>query len=169
MSQKVWVWTGAIRILKKALQVTWMLPKFVTHWLKENQSSLSPFKIPILHILLILTMFIIIRREGQKRAGALFIRPSREGYWVRSPTQKQSLQGTFFAGSISTELDFNCCPIPAASPLQPQQGFCSWVPNLGYVCLHFMQHYLLEGGELFLVGYILLIYFLQEKQGNNLS
>lgn len=73
-----------------------------------------------------------------------------------------------FGGNISTKRDFNCCPTPAALPLQPQEGFCSWVPNLGYVGFHFMQHYLLEGGKLFLVGNILLIYLLQEKEGNNL-
>lgn len=76
LSQKVWVWSGAIRVLQKALQVIWMLLKFVILWLKENQSTLSSFKIPILDTLLILTMF--IRREEKKRAGVLFIRPSKK-------------------------------------------------------------------------------------------
>ena len=61
---------------------------------------------------------------------------------------------------------FTCCPTPATLPLQPQEGFRSWVPNLGYIGLHFVEHYLLECGKLFFVGDILLVYFLQEKQRN---
>lgn len=75
----------------------------------------------------------------------------------------------FFLLVIFFELDFNCCPTPTASPLQPQEGFSRRVPNLGYIRLYFVQHYLLESGKLFFVGYVFLIYLLEGKQGNNLS
>lgn len=101
-----------------------------------------------------------------KTSGVLFLRPSRKGCTAGvEPALRRGLPYV----TVLLVMFCRSSILPMASPLQPQQGFCRRVPNLGHPHLHLVQHDLLQRGERLLVGYILLIHLLQEKQGRSTS
>lgn len=146
--------------------------QFVIHWLKDKPIGFTVLYDSYLIYSININNVYHYQDRGQKKSifySSGLLEKAIHGLQLSLRSSLFCITIFFGRGNISTKLDFNCCPTPVASPLQPQEGFCSWVPNLGYVGLHFVQHYFLECGKLLFVGYILLIYFLQEKQGNNLS
>lgn len=114
-------------------------------------------------------MFITIKREEKKK-------PQKLSSFPLDPLERLCSEVRSFTQKYSPFHDNRFCRIltvapasAAASPLQPQEGFGSRVPDLGHVRLHLVQHDLLEGGKLLLVGDELLIHFLQAKQRGDLS
>lgn len=53
-------------------------------------------------------------------------------------------------------------------PFKPEEGLCCRISNFCHLIVHFMENDFLKGVELFLVGNIFLIYFLEETGNQNI-